>query len=58
MADDVVSQPPVKPWRQLAAEVLQESDHEKLLQLARELCKAMDEQVLQGRKKTTPTEDA
>jgi hypothetical protein len=41
-----------KPWRQLAEAVLCETDHDKILQLAQELCDAVDEQVLGHRKKT------
>jgi hypothetical protein len=39
-----------KPWRQLAEELLRETDHDKILELAQELCDAVDEQVL-GRHK-------
>jgi len=39
-----------KPWRQLAEELLRETDHDKILELAQELCDAVDEQVL-GRRK-------
>ena len=42
-----------KPWRQLAEAVLRETDHDKVLQLAQELCDAVDEQVLGHRKKTS-----
>ncbi len=39
-----------KPWRQLAEELLRETEHHKILELAQELCDAVDEQVL-GRHK-------
>jgi len=39
-----------KPWRQLAEELLRETNHDKVLELAQELCDAVDEQVL-GRHK-------
>lgn len=42
-----------RPWRQLAEAVLQETDHDKILELAQELCDAVDEQVLGHRKKTS-----
>ncbi len=49
-----VTQPPRKPWRQLAEEVLRETDHDKILALAQELCDAVDEQLLrQGKGKKT-----
>jgi len=46
------SQPAHRPWRQLAEAVLLETDHDKILELAQELCDAVDEQVLGHRKKT------
>jgi hypothetical protein len=46
------AQPAHRPWRQLAEAVLRETDHDKILQLAQELCDAVDEQVLGHRKKT------
>lgn len=45
-------QPAHRPWRQLAEAVLRETDHDKILELAQELCDAVDEQVLGNRKKT------
>jgi hypothetical protein len=52
MADDNVTQPPRKPWRELAEAVLRETDHDKMLELAQELCDAVDEQPLhQGKGK-------
>ena len=46
------NQSPVqRPWRDLAEAVLKETDHEKLLELAQELCDAVDEQVLGHRSK-------
>jgi hypothetical protein len=50
---DQGSQPSHRPWRQLAEAVLRETDHEKILELAQELCDAVDEQVLGHRKKTS-----
>jgi hypothetical protein len=50
--DDQIVQPVPRPWRQLAEAVLRETDHDKVLQLAQELCDAVDEQVLGHRKKT------
>lgn len=44
--EDNIAQPPRKSWRQLAEEVLRETDHDKILQLAQELCDAVDEQLL------------
>jgi hypothetical protein len=51
--DDHTSKPAHRPWRQLAEAVLRETDHEKILELAQELCDAVDEQVLGHRKKTS-----
>jgi hypothetical protein len=39
-------QPTHRPWRQLAEAVLRETDHNKIVELAQELCDAVDEQVL------------
>jgi hypothetical protein len=47
------TQPTHRPWRQLAEAVLRETDHNKILELAQELCDAVDEQVL-GRGKKVP----
>jgi hypothetical protein len=47
------TQPTHRPWRQLAEAVLSETDHNKILELAQELCDAVDEQVL-GRGKKVP----
>jgi hypothetical protein len=47
MTEDNVAQPRRKSWRELAEEVLRETDHDKILALARELCDAVDEQLLQ-----------
>jgi hypothetical protein len=47
------SQAPQRPWRQLAEAVLRETDHVKILQLAQDLCDAVDEQVLGHRKKSS-----
>jgi len=41
-----------RSWRELAAAVLQATDHDKVLRLAQELCDAVDEQVLGRRRKT------
>jgi hypothetical protein len=46
------NQPAHRPWRQLAEAVLRETDHDKIVELAQELCEAVDEQVLGHRKKT------
>jgi len=35
-----------RPWREIAAAVLRETDNGKILELARQLCDAVDEQVL------------
>jgi hypothetical protein len=45
-------QPAHRPWRQLAEAVLHETDHDKIVDRAQELCDAVDEQVLGHRKKT------
>jgi hypothetical protein len=50
--DDHTAEPTHRPWRQLAEAVLRETDHDKILELAQELCDAVDEQVLGIRKKT------
>ena len=52
MTDDNVTQPPRKPWRELAEAVLRETDHDKILELAQELCDAVDEQLLHQGKGT------
>jgi hypothetical protein len=52
VTDGQSTQPAHRPWRQLAEAVLRETDHDKILQLAQELCDAVDEQVLGHRKKT------
>ncbi len=52
MTDDNVIQPPRKPWRELAEAVLRETDHDKILELAQELCDAVDEQLLHQGKGT------
>ncbi len=44
-------QPAHRPWRQLAEAVLRETDSDKILRLAQELCDAVDEQVVGNRKK-------
>jgi len=51
-ADDHSAQTVHRPWRQIAEAVLKETDHEKILRLAQELCDAVDEQVLGRRGKT------
>jgi hypothetical protein len=51
MARESDNQSQIKPWRQIAEEVLRVTDHEKILELAQELCDAVDQQVLQGRRK-------
>jgi hypothetical protein len=51
--DDHSTQPAHRPWREIAEAVLRETDHEKILELAQELCDAVDEQVLGHRKKTS-----
>jgi hypothetical protein len=54
MTDDNVTPPPRKPWRELAEKVLRETNHDKILELAQELCDAVDEQLLhQGKGKKT-----
>ena len=52
MACENESQSQAKPWRQIAEEVLRETDHDKILELAEELCDAVDKQVLRGRRKS------
>jgi hypothetical protein len=47
MTEDNVAQPCSKSWRELAEAVLRETDHDKILALAQELCDAVDEQLLQ-----------
>ncbi len=46
------TRPVHRPGRQLAEAVLRETDHDKILKLAQELCDAVDEQVLGYRRKT------
>jgi hypothetical protein len=53
MVGDRSTQPAHSSWRQLAEAVLRETDHDKILQLAQELCDAVDEQVLGHRKKSS-----
>jgi hypothetical protein len=48
MAHDENSSGPLKPWRDLAAEVAHEEDHDKLLALVRQLCDAVDKQALRS----------
>jgi hypothetical protein len=50
MTEDNVAQSRSKSWRELAEEVLRETDHDKILALAQELCDAVDEQLLQAGK--------
>ena len=50
---DHSTQPSHRPWRQLAEAVLRETDRDKILQLAQELCDAVDEQVLGHHKKSS-----
>jgi hypothetical protein len=47
MTEDNVAQSRSKSWRELAEAVLRETDHDKILVLAQELCDAVDEQLLQ-----------
>ncbi|HET9407510.1 MAG TPA: hypothetical protein VFO39_09755 [Candidatus Sulfotelmatobacter sp.] len=35
-----------RPWREIASDVLRESDHHRIVELAKELCDAIDDQVL------------
>lgn len=46
MTDDNVTEPPRKTWRELAEAVLRETDHDKILELAQQLCDAVDDQLL------------
>jgi len=46
MTGENVTPLPRKTWRELAEAVLRETDHDKILELAQELCDAMDEQLL------------
>jgi hypothetical protein len=53
MTDNRVLPTPLRPWRELAEEILRETDGEKVLQLAQQLCDAVDAQVLRPQNKTT-----
>jgi hypothetical protein len=46
MAEDQGTAPLRKSWRDLAEAVLRETDHDKIVELAQELCDAVDEQLL------------
>jgi len=48
MTDDNVVRAPRKSWRELAEAVLRETDNDKILELAQELCDAVDEQLLRS----------
>lgn len=50
MTEDNVAKPRGKSWRELAEAVLRETDHDKILALAQELCDAVDEQILHSGK--------
>ena len=50
---DHSTKPAHRPWRQLAEAVLRETDHAKIVELAQELCDAVDEQVLGHRNKSS-----
>lgn len=55
MTDDRATPPPRKNWRELAEAVLRETNHDKILELAQELCDAVDEQLLHsGKQKKSP----
>ena len=47
MTEGNVAQPHGKSWRELAEAVLRETNHDKILILAQELCDAVDKQLLQ-----------
>jgi len=51
----VVDPKPVRSWRQIAAEVAQETDPEKLNKLTRELLQAMEEEKRQADARLHPT---
>jgi hypothetical protein len=53
MTDIPVVPVPRKPWRELAEAILRETDSEKVLELAEQLCDAVDEQILRQQKTTS-----
>jgi hypothetical protein len=53
MTDNQVIPAPLRPWRELAEAILRETDSEKVLDLAQQLCDAVDAQVLRQPNKTT-----
>jgi hypothetical protein len=48
MTNDKVTPSPRKSWRELAQAVLNETDHDKILELAQQLCDAVDKQLLRA----------
>jgi hypothetical protein len=54
MTDDKVTPPSRKSWRELAQAVLNETDHDKIVELAQQLCDAVDEQLLRTGKGGKP----
>jgi hypothetical protein len=50
MTDDNIIPQPRKTWRDLAEAVLRETDHDRILELAQQLCDAVDEQLLKGKR--------
>jgi hypothetical protein len=52
MTDDKVTPHfPANPGGKLAQAVLNETDHDKILELAQQLCNALDEQLLRAGKR-------
>jgi hypothetical protein len=53
MTDNPVLPTPFRPWRELAEAILRETDNDKVLELAQQLCDAVDAQILRPQNKAT-----